>query len=448
MKTQETALSGQKEASTTREPVTPRRVCWRTPKLRHHKPTGQGYVVLNGKYIFFGPYGDPDVTEQYHRAIAEWVANGRQLQKTPEEITINELLARFWVYAEGYYRDAAGNPTREMDNIQFALRPLCNLYGNTKAVEFGPRALKTVRNHMIDKGWCRNYVNKGTCRIKSLFKWAAAEEILSGSIYHTLSTVPGLKRGRGTVRESEPVKPAPQEHVDAIEPYVSRQVWAMVQLQLLTAARSGEIVTMRPCDIDCDGEIWFYRPDDHKTAHHGHERKIFIGPKAQDVLRPFMLRPAEAYCFSPAEAEAERLLERHQNRETPLHYGNAPGSNCKAKPTRAKGDAYTVASYRKAIVRAIEFVFPPPEPLAQQPGESKAKWQQRLTKKQKAELKAWHKQFHWHPHQLRHNAATFLRKEFGLETARIILGHRSAAITEVYAELDQQKALEAIVRVG
>jgi integrase len=49
---------------------------------------------------------------------------------------------------------------------------------------------------------------------------------------------------------------------------------------------------------------------------------------------------------------------------------------------------------------------------------------------------------------LRHNAATFLRKEFGLETARIILGHRSSAITEVYAEQDQQKAMEAIVQVG
>ena len=48
----------------------------------------------------------------------------------------------------------------------------------------------------------------------------------------------------------------------------------------------------------------------------------------------------------------------------------------------------------------------------------------------------------------RHNAATLLRKEFGLETARIILGHRSSAITEVYAEMDQQKAMEAIVRVG
>jgi integrase len=75
-------------------------------------------------------------------------------------------------------------------------------------------------------------------------------------------------------------------------------------------------------------------------------------------------------------------------------------------------------------------------------------WQKRLSKKEKAELKAWYKQFHWHPHQLRHNAATFPRKEFGLETARIILGHRSAVITEVYAEQDQQKALEVIMRVG
>jgi hypothetical protein len=56
--------------------MTSRRVSVRPPKLRHHKPTGQGYVVLNGKYIFFGPYGDPEVTEQYHRTIAKWVANG------------------------------------------------------------------------------------------------------------------------------------------------------------------------------------------------------------------------------------------------------------------------------------------------------------------------------------------------------------------------------------
>ena len=448
MNTEKTAFSEPIQASAKPEPVTSRRVSVRPPKLRHHKPTGQGYVVLNGKYIFFGPYGDPEVTEQYHRTIAEWIANGRQQQKTPEEITISELLARFWVYAEGYYQDAAGNPTTEIGNLRVSLRHMCDIYGNTKAIEFGPRALKTVRQRMVDKGLCRNNINKCISRIKTLFKWATAEEILPGAVYHALITVPGLKKGRNGVREAEPVTPVPQEYVDAIEPYVSRQVWAMVQLQLLTAARSGEIVKMRPCEIDQSGAIWFYCPAAHKTAHHGHQRKIYIGPKAQDVLRPFLLRPEAVYCFSPAEAEAERRLEMHRNRKTPLSYGNFPGTNCKHNPMRAKGNVYTVTAYRRAIERAVEAAFPPPEHLSQQPGESKSHWKQRLTKKQREELKAWYKQYHWHPHQLRHNAATFLRKEFGLETARIILGHRSAAITEVYAELDQQKAMEAIVRVG
>ncbi|MCI0499013.1 MAG: tyrosine-type recombinase/integrase [Planctomycetales bacterium] len=445
MEKQKTSFSGQKQAL---EPVTSRCKVVRTPKLRHHKPTGQAYVVLSGKYIFFGPYGSPGVEEQYHRTIAEWHANDRQPGKEPEEITITELLARFWVHAESYYRDAAGNPTTEIGNLRVSLRPMCEIYGNTKAIEFGPRALKTVRKRMIDRGLCRNHINKCICRIKMLFKWATAEEILPGSVYHALLTVPGLKKGRDGACESEPVKPVPQEYVEAIQPHVSRQVWAVIQLQLLTAARPGEILKLRPCDIDCSGKIWFYCPAEHKTAHHGHERKIYMGPRAQAVLRPFLLRPADAYCFSPAEAEAERRVEMHRNRKTPQSCGNLPGTNCKENPRRTKGDVYAVTAYRRAIERAIEAAFPPPELLAQQPGESKTKWQKRLTPKQKAELKAWFKQYYWHPHQLRHNAATFLRKEFGLETARIILGHRSAVITEVYAELDQQKALEAIVKVG
>jgi integrase len=54
----------------------------------------------------------------------------------------------------------------------------------------------------------------------------------------------------------------------------------------------------------------------------------------------------------------------------------------------------------------------------------------------------------WHPNQLRHLAATRLRKEFGLDVARAVLGHSSPAVTEVYAELDLGKAAEAMARVG
>jgi len=35
-----------------------------------------------------------------------------------------------------------------------------------------------------------------------------------------------------------------------------------------------------------------------------------------------------------------------------------------------------------------------------------------------------------------------------IEPARIILGHRSAAITELYAEKDEQQAVAAMMKVG
>jgi hypothetical protein len=205
---------------------------------------------------------------------------------------------------------------------------------------------------------------------------------------------------------------------------------------------------MRPCDVDREGKLWVYRPAHHKTAHHGYDRKIFIGPRGQEVLTPFLFRGPQTYCFSPGDAEEQRHQRQHEERTTPLTCGNVPGSNVKDAPQWSPGDRYTTCSYRRAIQRACDHAFFPPAPIAQLDGESKAEWQQRLTDSQKKELAAWQKAHRWHPHQLRHNAATELRKEFGIEAARIILGHRSAAITEVYAEKDEQQAIDAINRVG
>ena len=45
---------------------------------------------------------------------------------------------------------------------------------------------------------------------------------------------------------------------------------------------------MRTRDIDTSGKIWEYRPESHKTEHHGKERVIFLGPRAQEIVRPFL----------------------------------------------------------------------------------------------------------------------------------------------------------------
>ncbi len=420
----------------------------RVPSLRFHKASGQMYVVLSGKTVYCGKQGDPAAEQNYHRAIAEWLAAGRQLPADQDGITVKELLARFWVHAEGYYRHETDGRVKELEQFTLALRPLKEMYEFSRAIDFGPRALKAVQQRMVQMGWSRIYINKQINRVRHVFKWAVSDELIPGSVLHALQAVSGLKRGRTDAIELERVKPVPIKLVDGIERYVSRQVWTMIKLQLLTGARAGEICQMRPCDINRDGEVWVYKPQSHKTAHHGFDRKIFIGPQAQRYLTPFLLRDPQAYCFSPAEAEAERYRRLHENRVTYLSCGNVPGSNRNPDRPRVIGDRYDTTTYRRAIKRGCDHAFPPPAPLVQQEDESTAKWKKRLTAEQKAELSVWRKAHRWHPHQLRHNAATELRKEFGIDAARIILGHQSAAITEVYAEKDEQQAMAAMLKVG
>jgi hypothetical protein len=49
---------------------------------------------------------------------------------------------------------------------------------------------------------------------------------------------------------------------------------------------------------------------------------------------------------------------------------------------------------------------------------------------------------------LRHTAATELRREFGAEVAKIVLGHSTLSATLIYAERDLGKAAEIVARIG
>jgi integrase len=57
------------------------------------------------------------------------------------------------------------------------------------------------------------------------------------------------------------------EHVEAVKPHVSRQVQAMIEVQLLTAMRPGEVCRLRMREIvaknDKQGrEVWIFSPRD------------------------------------------------------------------------------------------------------------------------------------------------------------------------------------------
>ena len=274
-----------------------------------------------------------------------WLARGRRLPDAEEqqEFTVAELCAAYWRHAKAYYRKD-GRPTGTTDQIRQSIRWLRKSYAATDVTEFGPLKLQAVREMIVESGVCRGYVNQRIDNIKRIFRWGVAQELVPAGIHQALDTVENLHQGRTAAPDHPPVEPVADEIVDATLPYTPEVVGAMIRIQRLVGCRPGEVTIMRPCDIDRSGDVWVYRPRSHKTQHHGHKRTICIGPQAQDVLRPYLLRKDTAYCFSPAESEKKRRTRAHAERKTPMSCGNKPGSNRRRRPKRKPQGRYDTNS--------------------------------------------------------------------------------------------------------
>ncbi|MBN2490307.1 MAG: site-specific integrase, partial [Planctomycetes bacterium] len=269
-------------------------LAYRVPQYRRHRASGQAIVKLSGKTYYLGPHGTEASRAEYDRLVAEWMRNGRRFQRGSTDITVNELLLAYWRFAEGYYRQD-GQPTSELNAIRIACRPLRRLYGSTQARDFGPLALKVVREAMVSRGWVRTSVNHHIVRIRRLFKWAAENEMIPPDVHSALTKVSGLKRGRTAAPESSPVRPVPAAHVAAVLPHVSAQVRAMIEILRLTAMRPAEVTLLRTADLQRGAPVWTYTLARHKLTHLGRPRAVYLGPQAQEVIRPFLKLDANAY---------------------------------------------------------------------------------------------------------------------------------------------------------
>jgi integrase len=218
------------------------------------------------------------------------------------------------------------------------------------------------------------------------------------------------------------------ELVEATLPYLPPIVAAMIRFQRYTGCRPGEVCQPRPCDVEQDGEVWRYSPPTHKTQYRGRERIVYVGPQAQRVLAPYLDREPAANCFSPAESEEHRHREMRANRKSNVLPSQR--NRRKAKPKRVPATAYTKDSYQRAIARAVVKA-------------NKARTEEAADMGIEPTLLP-----HWHANQLRHAAATEVRRKYGLEAAQIILGHAKADIAQTYAERDARLAVEVSKAIG
>lgn len=260
----------------------------RPPKYSLHTASGQARIRLNGKDVYLGMYGSAESHERYAKLVEEWL-------QTPgsefPELGIGQLTLVYMEHASRHYTKN-GVPTSQIHFIRLALRYLNRLYSDCPVTDFSPRMLKAVREEMIKANYVRTSINAHISRIRRMFEWAVSEEIIPPNVLVALKAVQGLQAGRTKAIESDPVQPVSGEEIEAVFPHVSSQIKTMIELQRLTGMRPGEVLIMRPRDITIrtDG-VWMYRPESHKTEHHGKERVVFLGQKAQAILRPCGMPP-------------------------------------------------------------------------------------------------------------------------------------------------------------
>lgn len=359
---------------------------------RIHVRAGSEKIRVDGKDYILGPEGSEKAKEEYARLIKILAANSGHFPARPsDDMSVDEALAEWLRFAKVFYEGKS-----ELAQYPYPVRVLRELYGTSPVRQFGPVQLQVLLRSFAQKGWCRRVCNRHLVRIRTIFRWLESQGFVERYTFETLKTVRGLTSKE--VRESPPILPVPQDVLDKTLPELSQVVRDMVQCQLLSGCRPGEILKLRKDDI-LQGRVqlpggdvldledtWAVILGEWKLAHLNRLRMIFFGPQAQEILARRM-RFCSTYLFPP---------------------------NYRTGGKGPSGLHYSIYSYRQAIVRACLRANVPP----------------------------------WCPLQLRHNAATLLRKTHGLEAAQNVLQHADPQTTLIYALNDLVSCVKILGKVG
>ncbi len=378
---------------------------------------GKDYARIRvgpGKYRdrTLGPSGSAEARAAYARLLAEQEALGAaSLARTLAPLTMGQLVRDYTAHVRAHYQRP------QLYRVKSALAPVLTLYLATPAVDFGPNALRAVRQAHVAAGHCRRHVGQLVGVVRRMFRWAVANELLEVETLLALQQLEPLRKKDVPRADPPPVRPVEDELVEATLPHLPPVVADMVRLQRLTGMRPGEVCALRPGDLlrpwkTIDGqEVWLYRLDGkHKNDWKGQARWVPIVPAAQRLLAPYLARPPEAYCFSPAES-FEAFQRKRREARVASGKKSAAGQRKASARWRPK-DYYTIVAFDQAVAAACKRARLP----------------------------------HWSPNQVRHAVGTEVETLLGREDARCALGHANPTMTARYAE-GVERAARALLHI-
>jgi integrase len=335
------------------------------------------------------------------RAMAEqaaqrlWEDATRSARKDNKGATVEAVCAAYCAHAAIYYRTDDGKKTSEVANVTTGVRLFRQMFATAAVAELTHADMLTFRDALIRSGVARVTVNRRLGIVKRMMAWALDEALISATVKAELSQVQMLKRGRSAAPERPPVREVPDDVFDATIAAMLPNTADLCRVHRLTGMRPDEICGLRWSCIDTSRVPWVYRPNNHKNdwrGDYGQPRPILIGPRARAILDRH--RDAE-FPFSPAAAVREWQAAKRA-------VATSPSRVCRADPhaVRVPGERWQTDSYTGTIAAACRRAGVAP----------------------------------WSANRLRHSFATDVRRVFGLEACRAVLGHSNGArITDRYS---------------
>ncbi len=334
-------------------------------------------------------------------AARYWEEHTRQLKRhDPAGATVAELCALWDAHCREYYRGPDGLPTSTATNAVLDVRMFRELYGNAAVAELTHADMLQFRDALVRSGVSRATVNVRLWRVKYMLAWALDEAIIPATVKAELTQVKGVKRGRTSAPERAPVRPVDDATIAAALEHMMPNTADMVRVHRLTGMRPCELCALRWSLIDTTQTPWVYRVPAEVNKNDwrgelGRPRVVCIGPKARAILER---HKGGDVPFSPVRAFGEYLEARRAARVTPF-YGKTKDAEKSRHVPRVLGEKWTTDAYTKTIRAACE----------------------------KAKITPWG------ANRLRHTFGTEVRRAFGLEAARAVLGHTGGGcVTDVY----------------
>lgn len=362
----------------------------RAPKLCRRKDTGRLFCTdpRTRKQVYFASQ------MEYENWRSEFVARALE-HRGPEihpvlappagaRLTVEQFGTAFLDHARVWYRKD-GKPTSQVDGFRSVVRYLDAALGERRLVTLRATDIEAVLRHMIAAGLIRRTINAMLAKIKTMAKWGVKSEYMTGETLGRILAVRPLQAGRTAAKEKPKVGAVDPGTVLAVLEKLRPIPRAMVELQWLSGMRPGEVCRMRPAEIDRSREPWEYRPARYKTEHR-HE--------GQPELRRLILFGGKC------RAILEPLL-KNAAPDQPLFRTN-------------RGTEYDAEDLWGHVIRACKRAGVP----------------------------------RFAPNSLRHAAGTAVRRAYGIEAARVYLGHENLKTTEVYANSDLELARKVAEAMG